>query len=76
MNEVVYLDVKGMHCPDCPAKVERAISKMDGVTEVKVNLETENGCVMFNNNLTGVSDIIKRIDNMGFEAKVVQANTK
>ncbi|MFB4168248.1 hypothetical protein [Virgibacillus sp. JSM 102003] len=29
-----------------------------------------------NNNLTGVSYIINRIENMGFEAKVVQTNTK
>ncbi|MFD1039385.1 heavy-metal-associated domain-containing protein [Virgibacillus byunsanensis] len=75
MNEIVYLDVKGMHCPDCPTKIEREISKMDGVTQIKVNLETENGCVTLNSNLTDISDIINKINKMGFEAKNVQSNT-
>ncbi|WP_164669901.1 heavy-metal-associated domain-containing protein [Virgibacillus doumboii] len=71
MNEKMYLDVKGMHCPDCPAKIERVLSKMDGVSEVKVNLKTENGSVTFNNNITGTSEIINRINKMGFEAKSI-----
>lgn len=74
MDEIVYLDVKGMHCPDCPSKIERTILKMHGVSQVKVNLETENGCVTFNNHLAKISDIINKISKMGFEAKTVQSN--
>lgn len=74
MDEIVYIDVKGMHCPDCPSKIERTILKMHGVSQVKVNLETENGCVTFNNHLANISDIINKISKMGFEAKIVQSN--
>lgn len=74
MEEIVYLDVKGMHCPDCPSKIERTVLKMHGVSQVKVNLETENGYVTFNNHLAKISDIINKISKMGFEAKTVQSN--
>ncbi|BDH63043.1 hypothetical protein MTP04_31730 [Lysinibacillus sp. PLM2] len=69
MNETVYLEVKGLHCPDCPQKVEKSVLKIDGVSEVKVNYETENGFVTFNKELTSLNEIITRINTMGFEAR-------
>ncbi len=33
-------DIKGMHCSSCSSSIERAISKLDGVKEVNVNLLT------------------------------------
>lgn len=76
MIETVYLDVKGMHCPDCPKKVERSVSKLDGVTEVKVSYATENGSVTFDNHFTSIADIINRINKMGFQAKNIKSYTK
>ncbi|SEQ90680.1 heavy-metal-associated domain-containing protein [Piscibacillus halophilus] len=68
MKEVVLLDIKGMHCPNCPAKVERSVLKMEGIKQVKVDYDTESGSVIFDNNLTGVQQIINRIGQMGFDA--------
>lgn len=75
MNETTYLEVKGMHCPDCPPKVEKAVLEIDGVTEISVNLASEKGRVTFNRNLTGIPDIINKIQDIGFEAKKVQNNS-
>ncbi|MGY0694222.1 cation transporter [Virgibacillus sp. FSP13] len=69
MNETAYLDIKGMHCVNCPIKVEKAISKMEGVIEIDVNWGSEKGCVTYDRNLVAISDIINRIHKMGFEAK-------
>lgn len=69
MDKTVYLTVKGMHCPDCPTKIEKGISKMDGVTQIKVDLETEEGCVKYNSHLTDISDIVNEIREMGFEVE-------
>ncbi|WP_010649859.1 heavy-metal-associated domain-containing protein [Oceanobacillus massiliensis] len=69
MDESVYLDIKGMHCPNCPAKIERSVSKLAGVTHIKVNYEDGNGNVTFNNSLTEITEIIRRINKMGFEAE-------
>jgi copper chaperone CopZ len=35
------LPVEGMTCASCVARVEKAITKFDGVTNVNVNLATE-----------------------------------
>ncbi|GEL78504.1 cation transporter [Tenuibacillus multivorans] len=69
MNEKVYLKVKGMHCHDCSAKVERSVSKMSGVTEVDIDYQTESGTVTFDNTLIELSQIFNRISKMGFEAR-------
>lgn len=69
MSETIYLEVKGMHCPDCPAKIERTVNKMNGVIEIKVDYETEKGFVKFDSQLTSISDIINKIGKMGFEVE-------
>lgn len=69
MDKTIYLDIKGMHCPHCPAKVEKSLSKMNAVSYVKVNYETEKGSVTFNSDVIRITEIINRIDKMGFEAK-------
>lgn len=70
------LDIGGMHCAACATRIEKAVSKIEGVTEIHVNLTTEKGRVTFNNNQTNLSDIINKINKIGFEAhKVLKGNT-
>lgn len=76
MGETIFLEIKGMHCPDCPAKVERTLSKLDGVNQVAVDYEEENGYVTYNQNLTSIDDITERIHGLGFETKNIQRNAK
>ena len=72
MIETVYVDIKGMHCINCPIKIEKAFSKIKGVIEIDVNWESEKGCVTFDSNLITITDILDRIHRMGFQAKEVQ----
>lgn len=65
-----------MHCPDCPKKVERSLTKLNGVTEVNVNYQTESGNVTFHNQVTNIAEIINRINKMGFEAKLVRSESE
>jgi len=74
-REKVYLDVKGMHCPDCKPKVEKAVSGVQGVKEVSVNYADENGQVVYDSHLTGVPEIIHVIQETGFDA-VEQSGNK
>lgn len=76
MSETIFLEIKGMHCPDCPAKVERTLSKLDGVNQVAVNYEEENGYVTYNQSLTSIDEITERIRGLGFETKNIQRNAK
>ena len=76
MRETILLEIKGMHCPDCPAKVERTLSKLAGVNQVTVDYESENGYVTYNQSLISIEAITERISGLGFEAKNIQRNAK
>lgn len=43
----VALPIDGMSCAACAARVERALGKLDGVTEAAVNFAGENATVSF-----------------------------
>ena len=38
-KETVNLNVEGMHCPKCVARVTEALEGVEGVTNVQVSLE-------------------------------------
>jgi P-type Cu+ transporter len=68
MEETSFLEIKGMHCAACAVRIEKAVSKMEGVIDVNVSLTTEKGRFTFNKNRTNIQDIIKKINNIGFAA--------
>src|SRR5690625_3523036 len=63
------LDIRGMHCAACATRIEKVISKMDGVVDIHVNLTTEKGRVTYNEKGTSILAIINKINQLGFEAK-------
>lgn len=72
MIETIYMSIEGMHCINCPIKIENAISKMNGVIEIDVNWENQKGCVTFDRDQVTTKDMMDRIYKMGFEAKEIQ----
>ena len=52
-------NVTGMTCSACSSKVEREVSKMDGINKVTVNLLTNSMQVDFDENITSNSKIIQ-----------------
>ena len=42
-NQKISVPIEGMTCASCVARVEKSISKIDGVKNVSVNLATEKG---------------------------------
>ncbi|HEY4997661.1 MAG TPA: cation transporter, partial [Usitatibacter sp.] len=62
------LDVGGMTCASCVARVEKALRKVPGVTDATVNLATETATVRSS---TGVADLaIAAVRKAGYEAKI------
>ena len=61
------IEVKGMSCQHCVSSVEKALSGIDGLVDVKVSLE--NGCATFDESSPVEDDKIKDVINkIGFEA--------
>ncbi|SUB74681.1 heavy metal translocating P-type ATPase [Peptoniphilus indolicus] len=67
-------DVTGMSCAACSTRLEKKISKMDGVEKVSVNLLTNSMLVDYKDNITD-KDIIKVVEDTGFGA-TVKGNAK
>ena len=63
----VSLPVQGMTCAACVAKVEKTLKTMTGVQEVHVNLLSGKAAVTYESNLAGVPQIVKMIQDIGYE---------
>lgn len=63
-------DITGMHCAACVGRIEKVVGALDGVEDVKVNLLTRKGAVVYkaDSALTG-DDVIAAITNIGFGAE-------
>lgn len=60
--------VTGMICSACSSKVEREVSKLNGVNKVSVNLLTNSMQVDFDKNITDSGEIIKTVIKAGYDA--------
>ena len=61
--------VKGMHCAACSARVEKAVSKVEGVSSCSVNLLTNSMGV---EGTASSESIIKAVVDAGYKAKLMQ----
>ena len=62
----VTLDIPGMNCPVCPITIKKALNKVTGVSEAKVNFEQRQATVTFYDAQTTVEALIKATTNAGF----------
>lgn len=58
--------INGMTCASCAKAAERAISRLDGVSEVSVNIATEKAKVKFDEAKVDVEEMRKAIEEEGF----------
>lgn len=58
--------ITGMHCSACSASIEKALSKLNGVTEAKVNLLSETLTVIYDDSEVDTAKIKETVTNLGF----------
>lgn len=68
-------DVGGMTCAACQAHVDRAVSKLDGVESVAVNLLAGSMMVDYDPAQVSPDDICTAVDRAGYSASPVDAGT-
>jgi len=64
--QTVTLDVPGMNCAACPITVKKAISKLEGVNKVDVNLERREAVVTFDDAKASVQKLTQATENAGY----------
>ena len=63
--------IRGMSCAACARRIERKLTREEGVHEAGVNLASERLQVCFDIQRTGPEQIIKAVEMVGFGAQVV-----
>ena len=66
----ITIPVTGMTCASCVRRVERALSKKEGVAEVSVNFAAEKTSVVYDPTTTNPDELIGAITGAGYGADV------
>jgi len=72
-DERVRLDIGGMTCAACAARIERKLNKLEGV-EASVNFATDQATVAFDASHLSVADLIKTVEDTGYTAALPSAH--
>lgn len=71
-TQTVTLAVENMTCAACPIAVRKALQKVPGVTNVKVDLDAKTATVTYDPNRTQVSALTKATTDAGYPSKLVR----
>ncbi|MGQ8873754.1 heavy metal translocating P-type ATPase [Paenibacillus sp. TSA_86.1] len=68
--ESVDLDITGMTCAACSARIEKGLSRLPGVSQANVNLALETGHIEYAAGALKPSDITAKIKQLGYGAEL------
>ena len=79
--EQVELNINGMTCAACSNRIEKVLNQTQGVQQATVNLTTEQALIKYYPSATNTEALIKRIQNIGYDAETktsskAQSNSK
>lgn len=69
-TQTVTLSVPGMTCAACPITVKKALSKVEGVSQVNVTFEKREAVVTFDDAKTSVQKLTKATEDAGYPSSV------
>ena len=69
----VVLDIEGMHCASCVARVEKALAGVPGVVQARVNLVTHQAGVEIEPGRATGQDLAAAVRAAGYSATVLDA---
>jgi mercuric ion binding protein len=67
-NQTVQFTVEKMTCATCPIAVKKAMERVDGVTDVKVDLDSKTATVVFDASEADPKAIAAASTDVGFPA--------
>ena len=65
-NSRTTLDVTGMTCAGCEMKIERILSKLSGVSDVKVSFSQGTVTVAYDDNMVSIYDMSMALEKAGY----------
>lgn len=70
MNTQVSLEIQGMFCAQCAVKLERALTRRDGVIGACVNYASQRAAVVYESSRVGLGELVGVIREQGFEVSL------
>ena len=70
------LAIEGMTCSACSTRLEKVLSKLDGVYGASVNLATSNARVSVTSGTLSVSDLIVAVERAGFTGRAIETSSE
>lgn len=67
-NHKLNLDIQGMTCAACSARIEKVISRIEGVQDISVNLPLGRAVVLLQTDSNLDGHIVERINQLGYHA--------
>ena len=74
-SKKITMLVEGMTCASCVSNVDRAVSKLNGVSEVNVNIANDKMTLTYDSEKVRISDIKKAVQDSGYNAKLQEELT-
>lgn len=71
-TNTVTIPIGGMTCAACAQRIEKAISKLEGISKVSVNLATEKATVQYDPQIIRISSIKQCIEKTGYHALEIE----
>ena len=69
----VEVPIGGMSCASCVATIEGGMKDLPGVKQCNVNLATERGTIIYDDERVGVDKIVGTVNELGYEARLEKA---
>jgi len=74
-TETIMLDIDGMHCAMCSARVQQALSEVNGVVDAVVNLAANSAQVTAIAEIVTTEDLLSAVEAAGYKASLQAAET-
>lgn len=68
-EETIDLQISGMHCASCVARVEAALKQVPGVSDASVNLAAERASVKYDRSQATVEQLVAAVESAGYRAE-------
>ena len=65
-SKIARLSIPSMTCPVCPITVKKALMKVPGVSEAKVDFDTREASVIFDDSKTTVGALMRATKQAGY----------
>lgn len=67
-TETARITIGGMTCATCEQRVEKALSRVQGVSTARVNLASEVATVVYSTGVTDLGSLLQAVHNAGYDA--------